>query len=113
MAELPSTEDLSTGNRDLKSERSVGAPKGRSLALLCFTTLFGLLSIVAAMFTTILPLSAGWRYFWLIICLFVFALSLTCIILFEQSYTLKLSIEEISILLQQYGRSLPYLLESR
>jgi sterol desaturase/sphingolipid hydroxylase (fatty acid hydroxylase superfamily) len=87
--ELPSTKDLSTGNRDLKSERSVGAPKRRSLALLCFTTLFGLLSIVAAMFTTILPLSAGWRYFWLIICLFAFALSLTCIILFEQSYKKK------------------------
>ena len=89
MNALASTKDLSTGNRYLKSERSVGAPEGRSLALLCFTTLFGLLSIVAAMFTTMLPLSAGWRYFWLIICLFAFALSLTCIILFEQSYKTK------------------------
>jgi len=89
MSELPSTKDLSIGNRDLKSERSVGAPKGRSLALLCFTTLFGLLSIVAAMFTTMLPVSAGWRYFWLIICLFAFALSLTGIILFDQSYKTK------------------------
>src|SRR5260221_6218201 len=51
MDQLPSRKYLSTGNRDLKSERSVGAPKGRSLALLCFTTLFGLLSIVAAIFT--------------------------------------------------------------
>jgi len=89
MDELPSTNDLSTGNRDLRSERSVGAAKRRSLARLCFTTFFGLLSIVAAMFTTILPLSAGWRYFWLTICIFAFALSLTCIILFEQSYKKK------------------------
>jgi hypothetical protein len=89
MSQLPSTKDLSTGNRDLKSERSVGAPEGPSLALLCFTTLFGLLSIVAAIFTTMLPLSAGWRYFWLIICLFAFALSLICIVLFEQSYQAK------------------------
>jgi hypothetical protein len=89
MNELPSRKDLSTGDRDLKSERSVGAPKRRSLALLCLTTLFGLLSIVAAINTTVLTLSADWRYFWLIICLFAFALSLTCIILFERSYKKK------------------------
>ena len=89
MNELPSRKELSKGNRDLKCERSVGAPKRRSLALLCFTTLFGLLSIVAAINTTVLTLSADWRYFWLAICLLAFALSLTFIILFERSYKKK------------------------
>jgi hypothetical protein len=86
MNELPSTKDLSTGNRDLKSERSVGAPKRRSLVRLCFTAFFGLISAVAAINTTVLTLSAGWRYFWLTICVFALALALTCIILFEKSY---------------------------
>jgi hypothetical protein len=89
MNELPSTKDLSTGNRDLKSEPSVGAPKRRSLARLCFTAFFGLISTVAAINTTVLTLSPGWRYFWLTICLFGLTLTLTGIILFEKSYKKK------------------------
>jgi fatty acid desaturase len=89
MNELPATKDLSTGNRDLKSERSVGAPKRRSLARLCFTAFFGLISTVAAINTSVLTLSAGWRYFWLTICLFALTLTLTGIILFEKSYKKK------------------------
>jgi fatty acid desaturase len=86
MNELPSKKDLSTGNRDLKSERSVGAPRRRSQARLCLTAFFGLISVVAAINTTVLTLSAGWRYFWLTICVFALALTLTCIVLFERSY---------------------------
>jgi hypothetical protein len=62
---------------NLSSERSVEVTEKRSLALLCFITASGLLSIVTAMFTTMLPLSAGWRNFWLVICLVTFGLLLT------------------------------------
>ena len=67
-------------------ERSVEVPEDHSLELLCFTTVSGLLSFVAAMFTTMLPLSAGWRYFWLVICLVTFALSLIGLVRFCLSY---------------------------
>jgi hypothetical protein len=38
------------------------------------------------MFTTMLTLSAGWRYFWLVICLVTFGLSLVGMVLFCLSY---------------------------
>jgi hypothetical protein len=72
--------------RVVSSERSVEVTEKRSLALLCFTTLSGLLSFVAAMFTTMLPLSAGWRYFWLVICVVTFGLCVSCDVLFILSY---------------------------
>jgi hypothetical protein len=53
----------SIGGRSPGSKRSVELSEKHSLALLCFTTANGLLSFVAAMFTTMLTLSAGWRYF--------------------------------------------------
>jgi hypothetical protein len=80
-AKSPSIDDRSLG-----SERSVEVKEDHSLALLCFTTANGLLSFVAAMFTTMLPLSAGWRYFWLVICLVTFGLSVVGMVLFCLSY---------------------------
>ena len=61
-------------------------PEKHSLELLCFTATNGLLSFVAAMFTTMLTLSAGWRYFWLVICLVTFAFWMVGIVLFCLSY---------------------------
>ena len=80
-AKSPSIDGRSPG-----SERSAEVTEAHSLALLCFTTANGLLSIVAAMFTTMLPLSDGWRYFWLVICLVTFGLSLVGTGLFLVSY---------------------------
>jgi branched-subunit amino acid permease len=58
----------------------------RSAGLLCFTTANGLLAFVAAMFTTMLPLSVGWRYFWLVICLVALGLTLIGLVRFILSY---------------------------
>jgi uncharacterized transporter YbjL len=82
MNALLHTKYPSVESRDVSSERSVEVTEKRSLALLCFITPTGLLSILAAMFTTMLPLSAGWRYFWLAICLVTFGLLLTWVVLF-------------------------------
>jgi hypothetical protein len=79
----------SVEGRNLSFERSAETGEGRSIALLCFTTINGFLSFVAATFTTMLPLSAGWRYFWLFICLATFGLSLIGLVLFCQSYKRK------------------------
>jgi hypothetical protein len=70
----------------IPSEQSVEVREDHSLALLCFTTVNGLLAFVAAMFTTMLTSSAGWRYFWLVICLVSFALSLIALVRFCLSY---------------------------
>jgi hypothetical protein len=72
----------SVESRNLSSERSVEVTEKRSLALLCFITASGLLSVLTAMFTTMLPLSVGWRDFWLVICLVSFGLLLTGAVLF-------------------------------
>jgi branched-subunit amino acid permease len=58
----------------------------RSLVLLCFTTASGLLAFVSAMFTTMLPLSAGWRYFWLAICVVALGFALIGLVRFILSY---------------------------
>ena len=76
----------SIGGRNPGSKRSVELSEKHSLALLCFTTANGLLSFVAAMFTTMLTLSAGWRYFWLVICRATFGPSLVGTVLFCLSY---------------------------
>ena len=80
-AKKPSIED-----HDHKLDVSVGTSEKRSILRLFQTVIFGLLSAVAAIFTTMLSSSPGSRAFWLIICLFAFALALRGIVLFERSY---------------------------
>ena len=67
----------SVGSRNLSSERSVAASDKRTLAILYFVTANGLLSILAAMFATMLSSSAVGQYFWLAVCLVTFGLLLT------------------------------------
>jgi hypothetical protein len=43
-------------------------------------------AFIAAMFTTVLTLSAGWRYFWLLICLATFGQAVIAVVLFFRSY---------------------------
>jgi hypothetical protein len=76
----------SIGSHNSSSERSVEVPEKHSLELFCLTAANGLLSFLAAMFTTKLRLSAGWRNFWLVICLVTFAFSPVGIVLFCLSY---------------------------
>jgi len=83
------TKNQSIEDHDLKPEQRLRSSEGRSIGRLFKTAVFGLLSFLAAIFTTTLPLPAGWRSFWLIICLFTFALAVTGIVLFERSYKTK------------------------
>jgi hypothetical protein len=78
-----------TGYRRPASEPGVKVSEKHALALLCFFTFAGLLSIVAAIFTTMLPMPGGLRYFWLAICVTSFGLLLTGITLFFLSYKSK------------------------
>jgi hypothetical protein len=73
-------------DHDLKPDQSVRSSEGRSLVRLFRTAVFGLLSAVAAIFTTMLPMPDSWRSFWLIICVFALALAVTGIVMFERSY---------------------------
>jgi VIT1/CCC1 family predicted Fe2+/Mn2+ transporter len=86
MNRLLTTKKPSIEDHKLKPERSAGSSERLSLARLCIATLFGLLFAVAAVFTTMLPLSDGWRIFWLVICLCTFALALISIVLFQRGY---------------------------
>jgi branched-subunit amino acid permease len=86
MTTLLHNKSQSIRGRTPGSELMAKGPEDHALALLCFTTANGLLSFVAAMFTTMLPFPARWRYFWLVICLVAFGLSLVGIILFRLSY---------------------------
>jgi Ca2+/Na+ antiporter len=70
----------------LPPERSIQEQTKRSLPLLCFFTASGLLAFVAAMFTTMLPLSDGWRYFWLGICVVALVLAFIGVVRFILSY---------------------------
>jgi hypothetical protein len=79
----------SIGGRSPGSERGVEVSEKHSLTLLGFFTATGLLSVVAAIFTTMLPMPAGLRYFWLVICVITFGLLLTGITLFCLSYKSK------------------------
>jgi len=47
--------DAAISGQTLKAEENYGLQK------LCFATLMGLAAAVAAVFTTMLPLSAGWQ----------------------------------------------------
>jgi hypothetical protein len=89
MKPLQTTKNPPIEDHKLKPEQSAGSSEGRSLVRLCVTAAFGLISIVSAVFTTLLPLSVGWRSFWLTICLFGLALAITSIVLFERSYKTK------------------------
>jgi hypothetical protein len=89
MHTLLHTKSPFTGYRRPDSERGVKVSEKHSLALLCFFTLAGLLSIVTAIFTTMLPMPGGLRYFWLVICVTTFGLLLIGITLFCLSYNRK------------------------
>jgi hypothetical protein len=80
------TKNQPTEDHDLKPEQSVRSSEGRSLVRLFRTAVFGLLSAVAAIFTTMLPMPDSWRSFWLIICVFALAVAVTGIVMFERSY---------------------------
>jgi hypothetical protein len=69
-----------SGNR-LKVEDNYGLSK------LCFATVMGLAAAIAAVFTTMLPLSPGWRYFWLAICVACFVLAMIGVVLFSRRPT--------------------------
>ena len=80
------TKKTSIEDHDRKPEASVRTSEKRSIVRLFQTMIFGLLSAVAAIFTTMLSSTAGGRAFWLMICLFAFALAVRGIVLFERSY---------------------------
>jgi hypothetical protein len=69
----------------LDSESTLETPDDYAFATLCFTTVMGLLAIVAAMFTTMLPLPDTWRYFWLAVCVVCFVLTVIGIVLLFRS----------------------------
>jgi hypothetical protein len=70
--------------RTITSERNLNTADAYGLGQLCFATAMGLASAVAAMFTTMLPLSAGWQYFWLAVCVAAFLLAVIAVVLFFQ-----------------------------
>jgi hypothetical protein len=78
-----------TGSRRPHSERGVKVSERHALALLGFFTTTGLLSVVADVFTNTVPMPAGLRDLWLVICVISFALLLTGITLFFLSYKSK------------------------
>ena len=57
-----------------------------ALALLCFFTITGLLSVFADVLINTVPMGAGLRDIWLVVCLIAFGLLLTGITLFFLSY---------------------------
>jgi hypothetical protein len=79
---VPSSIARNTQNGPFDSESAFETADDYAFATLFFTTVMGLAAIVAAMFTTMLPLPDFWRYFWLAICIVSFALTLTGIVLF-------------------------------
>ena len=62
--------EVTVSGRTLTAEDSYGLSK------LCFATAMGLAAAIAAVFTTMLPLSPGWRYFWLAVCFASFVLAM-------------------------------------
>jgi hypothetical protein len=89
MNTLLHTKSPVTGYRRRDSERGVKVSEKHALALLCFFTTTGLLSVVADVFTNMVPMPAGLRDFWLVICVTAFGLSVTGITLFVLSYKSK------------------------
>jgi len=70
--------EVAISGQTLKAEESYGLQK------LCFATLMGLVAAIAAAFTTMLPLSVGWRYFWFAACVASFALAMIGVVLFSR-----------------------------
>lgn len=89
MNTLLHTKSPFTGYRRPDSEPGGKVSEKHALAFLCFFTAAGLLSIVTAIFTTMLPMPGGLRYFWLVICVITFGLLLIGITLFCLSYESK------------------------
>ena len=79
----------SIGGRSPGSKRSVELPEKHSLVLLGFFVPTGLVSVVADIFTNMVPMPAGLRYFWLAICVITFGPLLIGITLFFLSYKSK------------------------
>ena len=79
----------SIGGRSPGFKRSIELSEKHSLALLGFFVPTGLLSVVAAIFTNMVPMPASLRYFWLAICVITFGLLLIGITLFFLSYKSK------------------------
>jgi purine-cytosine permease-like protein len=79
----------SIGGRSPGSKRSVELSEKHSLALMGFFTTTGLLMVVADIFTNMVPMPAGLRFFWLAICVITFGLLLIGITLFFLSYRSK------------------------
>ena len=76
----------SVESRPLIPKRSVALSEKRSLAILCFATACGLVSLLAALSATVLSSSAGGQYFWLTVCLVTFGLLLIELVRFGLSY---------------------------
>jgi hypothetical protein len=70
--------DVAISGRTLKAEESHGFGK------LCFATPMGLAAFVAAVFTTMLAMAVGWRFFWLTVCVASFLLAMIGVVLFSQ-----------------------------
>ena len=73
--------EVAVSGRILKTEDRYGLGK------LCFATAMGLAAAIAAVFTAMLPLSAGWRYFWLAVCVAGFVLAMIGVVLFSRRPT--------------------------
>jgi hypothetical protein len=78
---------VGASRRELKvdsagSGQNLKAIDAYGLGQLSLATAMGLASFAAAMFTTMLPLSVGWRYFWLAVCVTAFLLAIAAVVLF-------------------------------
>jgi hypothetical protein len=68
----------------VKSRRNLKAEDEYGLGKLCFAGVMGLVAAIAAVCTTTLPCPAGWRYFWLAVCICGFLLAIIGVVLFFQ-----------------------------
>jgi hypothetical protein len=84
--------------KTVSSKRNLKAEDAYGLAQLCFATAMGLTSAIAAIFTTMLPLSVGLRYFWLAVCVVTFLLAIVAVALFFQRPITKLEGPSLSSL---------------
>jgi hypothetical protein len=83
------TKSMPTEYRGPDSERGVKLSEKHALALLCFFTITGLLSVVADVFTNTVPMPAGLREVCLFVCIITFGLLTTGITLFFLNYKSK------------------------
>jgi hypothetical protein len=79
--------EMERGTKDrevVKSGRNLKAEEEYGLGKLCFSGLMGLVAAIAAVCTTMLSFSVGWRYFWLAVCIGGFLLAVLGVVLFFQ-----------------------------